>query len=121
MYYGMSSSALQKLYVEDSLVNEDDMFSFQIKNRIESGRVSGIVKLEVDGEVIPLDEVNFAMGEEVRKANEITRTNSVYVRYGAVMTIQAPGPLEPGEHEIKLTVYAPEVGNLTFPVKDTVS
>jgi hypothetical protein len=120
MYYGMSSSSLQKMYVEDSLTNEDGGFSFQIKNRIESGRVSGLVKLEVDGEEVPLDEVTFAMGDEVRKAEEITRSNSVYVRYGAVMTIKAPGELEPGEHEIALTVYAPEIGNLTLPVKARV-
>jgi hypothetical protein len=116
----MSSSALQKMYVEDSLTNEDGAFSFQIKNRIESGRVSGIVKLEVDGEEVPLDEVTMTLGDEVRKAEEITRTNSVYVRYGAVMTLKAPGELEAGEHEIALTVYAPEVGNLTLPVKDRI-
>jgi hypothetical protein len=120
MYYGMSSSSLAKMYVDDSLTHEDGRFSFQIKNRIESGRVSGIVKLEVDGEEMPLDEVAVTMGDEERKASEITRTNSVYVRYGAVMTISGPGELESGEHEISLTIYAPEVGNLTLPVKDSV-
>jgi hypothetical protein len=37
------------------------------------------------------------------------------------MTITGPGELEDGEHEISLTIYAPEVGNLTLPVKDSVS
>jgi hypothetical protein len=115
MSYGMSSSALQKLYGQGSLANEDGVFAFEIKNLIDSGMVSGITKVTVDGTNVPIDGVTVELAGKVRKA-----TASLYVSYGAVFKIRVPGQLEAGEHTIQITVNAPDLGQLTLPVTATI-
>lgn len=115
MYYGMSSSALQKMYVQGSLANEEGNFVFEIKNLIDSGMVSGITKLVVDDKDVPIADVTIELAGKVRQAN-----TSMYVSYGAVLKIRVSGQLEPGEHTIQMTVNVPELGQLTFPVTATI-
>jgi hypothetical protein len=120
MYYGMSSESLAKLYVKGSLKNQDNGFVFQLKNLIDSGSVSGITKLTVDGEEKSLEGVTVTMGEKVRVVSEITWSTSLYVYYGATISFFVPGELQPGEHTILLQVNAPELGQISLPVKDTI-
>jgi hypothetical protein len=120
MYYGMSSESLQKLYVKGSLKNQDDGFVFQIKNLIDSGSVSGITSLTVDGEEKGLEGVTVTFGEKVRKASEITWSSSLYVYYGATITFFVPGALQAGKHTVVLQVNAPELGQISLPVNDTI-
>ena len=120
MYYGMSSESLQKLYVKGSLKNQDNGFVFQLKNLIDSGSISGIEKLTVDGEDKPLDGVTITLGEKVRAASEISWSSSLYVYYGAIITFAVAGSLQPGEHNIVLKVNAPELGQISLPVADTI-
>jgi hypothetical protein len=120
MYYGMSSESLKKLYVQGSLKNQDNGFVFQIKNLIDSGSVSSIEKLTVDGEEKNLDSVTITLGEKVRMASEISWSNSLYVYYGATIMFYVLGSLKPGEHTIVLQVNAPELGQLSLPVTDTI-
>jgi hypothetical protein len=119
--YNMSSDALKKLYVAGSLKNQGDGFVFQIKNLIDSGSISGITKFTVDGEARPLEGATVELNGKVRPITEITWATSLYVGYGAVMTIYVPGTLEPGEHIIVMQVNVPELGSLSFPVTDTVA
>ncbi len=120
MYYGMSSESLQKLYVKGSLKNQDNGFVFQLKNLIDSGSISSIAKLTVDGEEKPLDGVIITLGEKAHAANEISWSSSLYVYYGAIFTLYVPGALQPGEHTIVLQVNVPELGQISLPVTDTI-
>ena len=120
MYYGMSPESLQKLYVKGSLKNQGNGFVFQLKNLIDSGSVSGISKLTVDGEEKAMDGVTITMGEKVRMVSEISWSSSLYVYYGATITFYVPGTLQPGEHTIVLQVNAPELGQISLPVTDTI-
>jgi hypothetical protein len=120
MYYGMSSDALQKMYVQNSLRNHGEGFVFEVKNLIDSGSVSGINKLLVDDEERSVDGITVELGGKVREAGSLTWSSSLYVSYGAVMKIYVPGQLTPGDHTIKLVINAPEVGQLTLPVTDTI-
>lgn len=120
MYYGMSAESLQRLYVNGSLKNQDDGFVFQLKNLIDSGSVSGISKLTVDGEEKPLDGVTITLGDKSRAVNSITWSSSLYIYYGATITLYIPGKLSSGEHKIMLQVDAPELGQITLPVTDTI-
>ncbi|MBN1875355.1 MAG: hypothetical protein JXA33_14090 [Anaerolineae bacterium] len=119
--YGMTPESLQKMYVKGSLKNQDAGFVFQVKNLVDSGAVSGIAKLIVDGEEKSLDGITVEMGGKVRPVAEISWSSSLYVYYGATMTIYVPGPLEAGEHTITFTVKAPELGSLSLPITDTVA
>ncbi len=121
MYYGMSAESLQKMYVAESLKNQGEGFVFQIKNLVDSGSVSGITKLTADGEEMSLSGVTVELGGKTRPVSEITWSSSLYVSYGATLTIYVPGTLEPGEHSITLTINAPELGALTLPFSDTVA
>ena len=119
--YGMSPDMLSRMYVQDSLANKDSGFVFSIKNKIESGSISGIAKLAVDGEERSLEGVTVQIGDKVRDVSEISWTSSLYVPYGATLTIFVPGALEAGEHTVTMQVNVPELGRISLPVTDTVS
>ena len=120
MYYGMSSESLKKLYVKGSLQNQDNGFVFQLKNLIDSGSISSISKLLVDGEEKSLEGVTLTLGEKVRAVSDISWSSSLYVNYGATLTLFVPGLLQPGKHVIELQVNAPELGQISLPVNDTI-
>ena len=119
--YGTSPQLLQRMYVPASLQNRDEGFSFQVKNLIDSGSVSGASKIAVDGEERSLEGVTIQVGNKVRALTEITWASSLYVSYGDTATVYVPGPLEPGEHTIDLRVNTAEIGALTFSFTDTLS
>ena len=118
--YGTSPEMLKKMYVAGSMVNQGDGFVFQIKNLIDSGTVSGVTKLLVDGEERLLDGVTLQMQEVVRPATEITWSASAYVGYGTTVTVYIPGNLEPGEHTINVRVNTVEAGALSIPITATL-
>ena len=119
--YGLSPDMLSRMYVQDSLANKDTGFVFSIKNKIESGSISGIAKLAVDGEERSLEGATVQIGDKVRDVSEITWSSSLYVPYGSTLTIFVPGKLETGEHTITMQINVPEMGRISFPVTDTVS
>ena len=119
--YGLSPDMLSRMYVQDSLANKDNGFVFSIKNKIESGSISGIAKLAVDGEERSLEGATVQIGDKVRDVSEITWSSSLYVPYGSTLTIFVPGKLETGEHTITMQINVPEMGRISFPVTDTVS
>jgi len=119
--YGVSPEMLAKMYVEGSLKNEGDGFVFAIKNKIESGSISGVAKLSVDGEERSLDGATVQIGEKTRPVSEITWSASLYVPYGATLNIYVPGPLEPGEHTLNMQINVPELGRISLPVTDTIA
>jgi hypothetical protein len=119
--YGVTPDMLAKMYVEDSLQNQGEGFSFAIKNKIESGSISGVTKLAVDGEEQPLEGVTVQIGDKVKPVSEISWTSSLYVPYGATLTIFVPGELDAGEHTINMQVNVPELGRISFPIVDTIA
>jgi hydroxymethylglutaryl-CoA reductase (NADPH) len=119
--YGVSPEMLAKMYVEGSLKNTEDGFAFSVKNKVESGSVSGIAKLSVDGQDRPLEGATVQIGEKVRPISEISWSSSLYVPYGATLTIAVPGPLAVGEHTINMQINVPELGRISLPLTDTVS
>jgi hypothetical protein len=111
---------LAKMYVEGSLTNDGEGFTFALKNQIDSGSVSGIAKLSVDGEERSLDGATIQIGEKVRPVSEISWSASLYVSYGATLVICVPGPLAPGEHTINMQVNVPELGRISIPITATI-
>ena len=118
--YGTSPEMLAKMYVPKSLKNQGDGFVLQIKNTIDSGSVSGVSKIAVDGQELTLEGVTVQIGDKARPASEITWSAPLYVGYGATLTIYVPGKLTHGEHAITVQFNVPELGRIGFPVTDTV-
>ena len=119
--YGVSPEMLAKMYVQGSLKNQGDGFTFDATNKIESGSISGVAKLSVDGEVRSLEGATVQIGERTRAVSEITWSSSLYVPYGAILTVYVPGPLEPGEHTINVQFNVPELGRISVPIIDTIA
>jgi hypothetical protein len=120
MNYGMSSSALKNLYVSGSLANQEDGFVFAVKNLVDSGSVSGIAKLIVDGEEKSLNGATVELGGKVRAVGSLSWSASLYIPYGAILKIYVPGELASGEHTIQMTINVPELGQITIPITDTI-
>jgi hypothetical protein len=119
--YGTSPEMLQRMYVKGSLKNQDDGFVFQVKNLIESGSMSGVAKMSVDGEEYATEGATIELGGKTRQVSEISWSAPLYVSYGATMTIFVPGTLPAGEHTINLQLNVPELGRLSMPITDTVA
>jgi hydroxymethylglutaryl-CoA reductase (NADPH) len=119
--YGVSPEMLANMYVKSSLQNQEEGFSFSVKNKIESGSISGVAKLAVDGEERSLEGATVQLGEKVKPVSEISWSSSLYVPYGATLTIFVPGELEAGEHTINMQINVPELGRISLPVTDTVA
>ena len=119
--YGVTPEMLAKMYVAGSLQNADDGFVFEIKNKVESGSVSGIAKMAVDGEEVSLEGATVTVNDKTRPVSEISWSASLYVPYGATLKIAVPGALEAGEHTINMQVNVPELGRISIPITDTVS
>jgi hypothetical protein len=111
---------LSKLYVADSLQNQDNGFTFQLQNRIATGTVIGLSSLTVDGIAQPLDSVTVMTENESRSALSVSDQAPVTFAAGTTVTLSASGPLSAGKHTIEVTINTREVGALTFPVTDTI-
>ena len=118
--YGTSPEMLGRMYVKGSLKNEGEGFVFQFKNMVESGSISGMPKLSVDGEERSLEGATVSIGNKTRSIPEITWSASLYVSYGSTLTLYVPGTLEPGEHTINMQVSVPELGRLSIPITDVI-
>ena len=119
--YGTSPEMLSRMYVKGSLKNQDDGFVFQVKNTIESGSMAGVTKLSIDGEDRSLEGATIQVGEKVRPVTGISWSSTLYVPYGATLTVYIPGELEPGEHTVNMQINVPELGRISLPVTDTIS
>jgi len=118
--YGMTPDMLGKAYVTGSLQNTDDGFSFEIKNRLESGSMSGVPKIAVDGEEVSLEGATITVGEKTRPVAEVSWSASLYVPYGSSLKIYVPGALKAGEHTINVQLNIPELGRISIPITDTI-
>ena len=119
--YGTSPEMLQRMYVKGSLQNQGEGFVFQVKNLIESGSLSGIAKVAVDGAECTLGGACLELSGKVRQLSEISWSSPVYVAYGATLTIYVPGALSAGEHTINAQFNVPELGRVSMPITDTVA
>ncbi|MCD6291734.1 MAG: hypothetical protein J7M34_14660 [Anaerolineae bacterium] len=112
---------LERIYVQDSLENTEDGFKFAMRNVIESGTLSRIMAVEVDGEAIPLEQVSLVTGEKVRPATEVTPSAPLHFPVGSTVTVKVSGKqLDPGEHKISVRVNTWEAGPIAIPVKATL-
>ena len=119
--YGTSPEMMQRMYVKGSLKNQDNGFVFQVKNLIESGSMSGVAKLVIDGEEHALDGATIELGGKVRQVSEISWSEPLYVSYGATMTLCVPGTLPDGEHTLNIQFNVPELGRVSMPITDAVA
>ena len=71
-----------------------------------------------DGIERSLAGVTIDMEGKARAADELRR-QSLFIPYGATLTVYVPGPLAPGDHKITIAFDSP-YGEVRIPFTDTV-
>jgi hydroxymethylglutaryl-CoA reductase (NADPH) len=112
-------SLLNKVYVQKSLKNTPTGFEFTLKNLVDSGTLTGIPALTVDGAVVPLESVALQTSTGEKRAGEINPRAPLPVWINAQITVRVAGqPLAEGQHQIKLALSIMEAGRLEITIDD---
>jgi hydroxymethylglutaryl-CoA reductase (NADPH) len=118
----ISPSMLEKVYLRGSLKNTENGFEFALKNVVEDGTVGSIKSLTVDGTEVPVSSISMATAAGELKAEEISFRSPVSLRYGMEAKVRVAGKtLEPGTHNIALTISVIEAGSLSLKFSDEVA
>jgi len=113
------TALLRRFYVDNSLINTDTGFEFQLTNKIAPTTITSLGPLEVDGRIFAPDQI-LVSSSKVRPASAINDLAPFYLRMGKRMTISVPNaPLQPGEHTIILHLLTKEVGAVSIEFTET--
>ncbi len=113
---------LKKLYVKNSLKNEERGFSLALQNPIAPGVILGLKGVTVDGKSVPMDVVTIVQpnGTAV-PAVAVSEENPILFPVGTTITLTVQGmTLSPGTHQIGIRVVVKDVGPLEIPIADRV-
>lgn len=112
----------RQFYVAGSLRNTDDGFQLEAHNPMGSGTLVGVGLIRVDGEDIdPADVSAQRSDEEPIRANDVTNERPIPVRVGDRVALRVAGRrLEPGQHELEVTLYEVNMGRLSFKIRDSL-
>ena len=115
------SLVLKQLYTHGSLENTPDGVVFGLKNRLSDAVVTGIEEIKVDKQPLPLDALQFSMGEMTFSPGEVGADSPIEFPLGKIMTVLWKGEsLEIGKHTIAVTFESTPFGKLSFSVKDSI-
>ena len=112
------SLILKQLYTFGSLENAPGGVRFGIKNRLSDATVTGIRRIEIDGQAVPLGGVHLEVGEGRRLgAAEITEAQPLDFPLRRALHVEAAGvgPLAKGDHEVVIGFTAPPVRRADRP------
>ena len=119
--YSVPAYLLERIYVKDSLKNTEAGFEFAMKNVVDSGTLTRLMALELDGQALPLDRITVVTGQKERPAAEITPGAPLHFSVGSTMILRVAGTtVQPGEHKLNVRVNTWEAGAVTIPITATV-
>ena len=113
---------LRRLYTLGSLENDPGGFHFEIKNRLTDVTLVGLRRLRVDGEDVPLRDIELQLLDgRVVRACDVTaeRPAPFHLRDAARVRVRQ-GTLALGSHDVRLLVDTLPYGGLEVCVRDTV-
>lgn len=115
------ASILKRLYVKNSLENQDDGFSFKIKNSLSNGTATEMSPVTVDGTEYALDAIVIKSQDGEVSAAEIDASNSFLIKVGVEVEIHVKAdPLPAGPHKIGIGLMTKEIGGIAFEVDDEI-
>lgn len=117
------SLLLKQLYTFGSLKNDNGGISFSLKNRLQNAKLTEIIQVKLDGDVIPLDKITLDFGNGLmKKPTEISRETPVAFPLRKSFTLAAEtSHLELGKHNIEVKFRAKPFGKLTLKVECAVA
>ncbi|MGD9381794.1 MAG: DUF6379 domain-containing protein [Candidatus Thorarchaeota archaeon] len=115
------ASILKRLYVKNSLANQDDGFSFKIKNSLSNGTATSLAPVTVDGSEYPLDAMRIKTPDAEVSAAQVTESNTFLIKVGVEVEIYVKAdPLPAGPHKIGIGFETKEIGGIAFEVDDEI-
>lgn len=117
------SMVLKQLYTFGSLKNVPDGVRLSVKNRLSETRLTGILRLRIDGREIPLNQFNLMLDDgSVIAPGSVTPTESLPFPLRQVVHIQVQNLNLPlGKHKIEIRFRADPFGELNLEVEDAIS
>jgi len=116
------SLLLKQLYTFGSLKNGDDGVQFSIKNRLSDATVTGLRGIRINGQEIPLHDVEVRLEDEVVQTHQITPAQPLQFPLRRTMTLVARHPALPlGKHDIEIVFDAKPFGKLKLNVQDAIA
>ena len=109
---------LKKLYIQGSLAQEGEEYSFQLLNNLYPGTVKEVEYLKVDDQELDLNTITIFVKElEIAVAN-ISKENPFKLTKGDTFTFKVKGSLSKGTHTLSFSFKTIEAGKMAFDVED---
>lgn len=116
------SIVLRQLYTRGSLKNTDKGYTFSLKNRLKDGKFLAMNSLEINGDAIPLQQVNIYIGGEHYPAASAGQSGALPFALRDQIDFHVEGEqLDQGKkHEITINCKTEPFGKLKFSVADSI-
>ena len=116
------SLLLKQLYTFGSLKNSPDGVQFSIKNRLSDATVTGLRGIRINGQEIPLHDVEVRVDDAAIQPHQITPAQPLSFPLKHTLQIVARAPALPlGKHDIELVFDAKPFGKLKLTVQDAIA
>ena len=113
---------LRRLYVKQSLRNNERGFEFQLMNRLGSGYAHRLLPLTVDGLEMPAERSSFVMDGSETSFVDVSEENTFTLSMNKSITVKVEGTtLEPGPRKVSMGFEVPGLGTLKFDFTDVVA
>lgn len=115
------SLLLKQLYTFGSLHNVDGGVRFQLKNRLSNATVTGIRKVAVAGEEVPLEKVRLSFQDDSFAAREVSKDHPIPFSLGDTVEVVAQRDSLPvGKYEVVIGFETDSFGKLEVRVEDGI-
>ncbi|MEJ2582416.1 MAG: hydroxymethylglutaryl-CoA reductase [Acidobacteriota bacterium] len=115
------SLVLKQLYTHGSLENTPEGVVFGLKNRLSDAVVTAIEEVAIDGASVPLDSMQFMLGDSIISPSAVTVDNPIDFPLAKIMTVVWKGKaLEVGKHAVGIRFNSKPFGRLAFSVEDSI-
>lgn len=113
---------IKRIYKKGSLKKLENGVSFQLKNVLGPGFISGVNFIQINDVVYETKDITLVMKDKEFSAQTITEANPVAFRLGEEGTLVMAGKesLIDGLNKIIIEVVNPEAGKVQVKVEDVV-
>jgi hydroxymethylglutaryl-CoA reductase (NADPH) len=116
------SMLLKQLYTFGSLKNTAEGVQFSIKNRLSDAQVTGLRGVRIDGEEVPLQNVEVRLNGDSFGVHQISAEHPVsFPLRGTLDIVARRADLPLGRHEIEIAFDSRPFGELKFAVQDAIA
>ncbi len=113
---------LKKIYQKGTLKKDDNGVSFELKNILGPGFISGFNFVQINEKKFEADAVIFVTDGTEIKGTDVTEENPLKFRLGQKGTIKIADNtcIKEGSNKIIIEIMNPEAGKVTVKFEDTI-